>query len=201
MKQAILIIPFLLLVFSASLVGAEGYPWMDHAFPFDFLFGNFIDTHQQTQLQTDGELFGFLYITFTGGVTEDGLPIARHCDENTPPEECVVGWMIRGKRGVARFVFHENDHPLWLVVSRADIPQPGAFSHFHWITNERCPAVHAHELEMLGITTCDGFFLELQAVNTFAFLHANQVIPVVPGLDIATHVNIVGSFPVEKRKH
>lgn len=41
----------------------------------------------------------------------------------------------------------------------------------------------------------DGYFIEFQAIDTFAFLHAGEQIPVVPGIDISTYVNIVGSFP------
>lgn len=57
---------------------AAGYPWKNHAAPYDFLFGNDIDGHQQTRLQQDGSLVGFLYIKFTGVITSDGYPVATH---------------------------------------------------------------------------------------------------------------------------
>ncbi len=168
---------------------AQGIPWRNHAYPYNFLFGNHIDTHQQTGLLKDGTLQGYFYITFTGEFTPDGLPVARHCDASTPPDRCLAGWTLRGKPGSATFVFHEMDHPLWLVDSRADIPQPGAFAHFHWLGMPEMP-----EGLVMG-AKFEGYFLELYAIKSFAFMHDGQLIPVKPGIDIATPVNIVSSFP------
>jgi hypothetical protein len=118
--------------------------WGDHAPPFDFLFGNHIDTHLETKLRNDGDLAGKFFIIFTGEVDPDsGLPIARHPrgamhDEDCAVDDidCVVGWQVRAKPGEAKFLFHSgvngNDHPVW-AVDRVDIPQPGSFTHFHWI--------------------------------------------------------------------
>jgi len=191
MKKTIVCLTFIILFLPGVALSGTiiDYPWRDHAFPFDFQFGNHIDTHQQTRELSNGDLFGFLYITFTGDFTEDGLPIAEHCHEDTPPEECVSGWILRGKPGMATFVFFDGDHPIWLVATRADIPQPGAFAHFHWLGEPETPA---------GLTIGDeyeGYFIELVAIKKFAFSHAGQIIPVSPGIDIATHVNIVASFP------
>lgn len=44
--------------------------------------------------------------------------------------------------------------------------------------------------------TYDGYFLELTAKNTFVFRHGDEEILVTPGIDLATHLNIVSSFPV-----
>jgi hypothetical protein len=170
---------------------AQGVPFRNHAAPFDFTFGNHIDTHQQSMMRPDRDLRGFLYITFTGEVTAEGIRVARHCDESTLPDECVAGWRLRGKSGYATFVFHEMDHPIWLVGSRNDIPQPGAFSYFHWLGDP----THAADLENVTDPLLDGFFLELFAIRTFAFEHGGEQIVVTPGLDIAIHVNIVASFP------
>ena len=178
---------FMLLGASASW--AQGYPWKNHAFPYDFRFENHIDTHQQTRVQQNGDLFGFLYITFTGEITPEGLPVAEHCHADTAPQACEVGWTLRGKPGNATFVFHQNDHPIWLVASRSDIPQPGAYAHFHWLDGP---------MDAEGLSpgqNFPGYFIELQAIRSFAFLHAGERIPVHPGLDISTHVNIVASFP------
>jgi len=165
---------------------AGGAPWRDHAAPYVFLFDNHIDTHQQTMVKPDGSLFGFLYIVYTGEKI-DGIPVAEHCDANTPAKKCVAGWIIRGKPGQATFLYHvADDHPVWLVESRSDIPQPGAYSHFHW-TDEADGLVED--------AIYDGYFLELQATERFYFRHAGEAILVRPGLDTATHVNIVGSFP------
>jgi hypothetical protein len=166
-----------------------GRSWKDHKPPYDFLFGNHIDTHQETRLEKDGDLSGFFYITYTGKFTPDGLPIAKHCDADTPPKKCVAGWILRGERGLAKFVFHSgNDHPIWLV-DRTGIPQPDSYAHFHWLDA-------AEEPSGLRRGICyRGYFLELQAIESFAFEHGNELIPVRPGIDIATHVNIVASFP------
>ena len=41
---------------------AGGYPWDPlHSNPYDFWFGNHIDTHQQSQIKNNGELKGFLW--------------------------------------------------------------------------------------------------------------------------------------------
>ena len=155
----------------------------------DFNFGNHIDTHQKSRLNKRGNLSGFLFITFTGETNEDGIPIATHCNEDTPKEECVAGWRIRGKFGKARFVYHYNDHPIWLVNSRNDIPQPGGYSHFHWLG---LPDM-AKELE--ENEEYNGYFLELRAVRKFVFKHHGTETMVRPGVDLATHLNIITSFP------
>ena len=187
------------LFFTITEAEAGGYPWKDHAKPYDFKFGNHIDTHQQTKIKNNGELFGFLYITFIEDIDgmpeeKDGIPVAEHCDNDTTADECEVGWIIRGKfiEGDNRptFVYHEEDHPTWLVVSRNDIPQPGSFSHFHWLGSPDGGG---------GFTQGDmrdGYFIELQAVDLFYFRHNNEDLLVMPGIDISTHVNIVGSFPL-----
>lgn len=166
-----------------------------------FLFGNHIDTHQSTTID-DNELEGTFNITFTGAINEDGIPVAKHCDINTPPENCVTGWKLKGVAGIATFVYHNNDHPVWLVESRNDIPQPGAYSHFHWITNDsndtreisdlRCNVAKAGMLQR-G-THCPGYFLQLKAVRTFVFKHGNDMVLISKGIDLASHINIVTSL-------
>lgn len=174
----------------------------NHAPPLTFLFGNEIDTHQQTFRTRDGSLFGFLYVTFTGEVTPDGYPVARHCDAQTPPQNCVAGWALRARPGSATFLYQNMDHPVWLT-SRTEIPQPGAFAHFHWITSASTdprpvtdPGCEAQtDAELVPGAVCPGFFIQLVALSSFAFEHEGQRIPVDPGIDIATHVNIVTSVP------
>jgi hypothetical protein len=185
---------------AGSASAADYRPWMNHAAPYGFLFGNHFDTHQQTRLKQHGELVGFLYVTFTGAVSQDGFRVATHQDCNAHP--CAVGWTLLGKPAgeLATFVYHEmHDHHTFLV-DRADIPQPGAYSHFHWLGAD----------PMIQGETKAGYFLELRAVDTFCFVHheaemfnpgltceddSNNGIIVRPGTDIATHVNIVGSYP------
>ncbi len=123
----------------------------DGAPAFDFLFGNHIDTHQQSRLRRNGDLSGVLYVYYTGEIDEvSGLPVARHPRGAMHDEicgvdlDCVVGWRLRGVAGEAKFLYHGgvngNDHPVWLV-DRTAIPQPGAYSHFHWITSDGTEAL------------------------------------------------------------
>lgn len=173
------------------------YPWRNNAAPFNFLFGNHIDTHQQTRQTNDRSLFGFFYIQFTGVVTKDLYRVATHGDCSAATSDCTVGWKLNGKPIRAKFLYQvDEDHPVFLV-KRADIPQPGAFSHFHWL--ESMPAVGA---------VADGYLLQLTAVDKFCFIHhgaesamstrtcrANGGVNVDPGTDIATHLNVVTSAP------
>lgn len=131
------------LVFPLFVGSAAAVEWQDHAPPFDFLFGNEIDDHQETQLGPDGALTGTFYVILTGAIDPaSGLPVARHPRGAAKNEvcgvdvDCVEGWKIRAVPGAAEFLYHSgvngDDHPVWLV-NRVDIPQPGYFSHFHWI--------------------------------------------------------------------
>ena len=120
-----------------------------HDAPYDFFFGNHIDTHQETKLKLKkGEpdsLKGYLYIIDTGKTTDEGLPIYRHPrgagehneECGVDPIDCKVGWKINAVPGVAKFLYHNgvngDDHPVWMV-NRVDIPQKGSYTHFHWIT-------------------------------------------------------------------
>jgi hypothetical protein len=185
----------LLLSGVGTAAATDLYPWRNHAAPFSFLFGNEIDTHQQTRLTRQGNLFGFFYIAFTGVVTKDRYPVATHADCNAA--DCTVGWTLEGRPVAATFLYQvEHDHPVFLV-PRAGIPQPGAFSHFHWLA----------DLPPAG-SAAQGYLLQLQAVDKFCFVHhgaesatsartcgGNGGVNVDPGTDVATHLNIVTSAP------
>lgn len=134
----------------------QGDPWK--VAPFDFLFGNHIDTHIQLELKLKkGEpksLGGSLYIYYTGGIdTASGLPMARHprgmmhnevC--GTSDIVCVAAWKVKGRPGAAKYLYHSgvngNDHPVWMsnraqsssMVPGLVIPSPGGYAHYHWIT-------------------------------------------------------------------
>jgi hypothetical protein len=82
------------------------------------------------------------------------------------------------------------------LVARADIPQPGANAHFHWLR------------QLVFGQAVPGYLLQLTAVDRFCFIHhaaegatpartcrENGGVNVDPGLDIATHLNIVTSRP------
>jgi hypothetical protein len=178
---------FTLVMFSFAQAG--GLTWKDHQAPFDLIFANHIDTHQQTKVLPNDELIGYLYVEFTGEYTDDGFPIAKHTDCNDSLADCTAGWQWRGVPGTATFAYHEmGDHPLWLV-ERDQIPQPGAYSHFHWLGD---PAMASDLMENMSY---DGYFLELKATNNFAFEHGDDLIVVKQGLDLATHLNLVTVFP------
>jgi hypothetical protein len=176
---------------------ADLYPWRDHATPFAFRFGNHIDTHQQTRLMRGGSLHGFFYVRYTGLVTKDRYPVATHADCNAVPD-CTVGWTLKGRPASATFLYEPmHDHPVFLV-ARPDIPQPGGYAHYHWLG----------AMMPMPRQTVDGYLLELTAVDRFCFIHHgaeaatasrpcrdNGGVAVEPGLDIATHLNIVTGAP------
>lgn len=118
-----------------------------------------------------------------------------------------------------------------MLAGRNALPQPGSYTHFHWVsalsTDERavageipmpCDVANASELEgdvvggdlTLGSTTwegaevhvgggaenlvCPGWLLELKAVRSFAFEHGGGVMPVRPGVDNRTHLNVVINY-------
>lgn len=117
-------------------------------------------------------------------------------------------------RGEARYLYHSgvngDDHPVWLT-NRVNIPQPGpGSSHYHWITDNPtvrpattdpragaidplCNVDHAALLTPNSI--CLGWYLQLYAVRRFAFQHGGETIPVEPGIDNATHLNVVTNYP------
>ncbi len=184
-------------------LAASAASWRDHAQPYVFLFGNDIDTHQQTFLQERNELFGFFYIKFTGDVTSDGLRVARHVNCSSEPG-CTAGWQLNGRAATAKYLYHAMpDHPVWLI-ERTLIPQPGYYTHFHWLG--------AHPTKAGEVK--DGFLLELLALDTFCFVlggtaHGRTAsgngscteiggLKVVPGIDTSTHTNIVTSVPSKK---
>jgi hypothetical protein len=120
-----------------------------------------------------------------------------------------------------------NDHGMWMV-NRAEeypsggapvpgmvIPQPFIPSHAHWISlgsddpragsvSAACDKNNAGQLEDEDPTAvnqvCQGWFMELKAVKAFAFEHGGKVIPIYPGEDLRSHLNIVTNYnqtPVE----
>jgi hypothetical protein len=208
---------FILFIWSFAAIAGDF-----HKPPYKFIFGNHIDTHQETRLKKKmGKpvlLSGFFYVIDTGeNDPVSGLPIFRHPrgalegeDCNDVSTGCVVGWLINALPGQAKFLYHEgvngDDHPVWMV-NRVDIPQPGSNTHFHWIgrdsTDPRAPDVpnicdqnNAGQLESAGAADqlCHGWFLEIEAVMEFAFQHGNEVVPVYPGIDNTTHLNLVTNY-------
>lgn len=186
------------LLATTAATAIDLYPWENHAAPYDFLFGNDFDAHQQTHQMHDGSLAGFFYIVITGVTTKDGYRVATHADCNVSTT-CTVGWLLNGQPRNGTFLYQvEPDHPVFLV-NRLEIPVPGGYGHFHWLDGIPSP----------GQTT-SGYLLQLTAMDTFCFMHdetaaagarksktcqGNGGIGVNLGIDIATHLNIVTSFP------
>jgi hypothetical protein len=162
-----------------ALNAATGYAWRYHARPFDFLFDNHFDTHQQTKTMGQGGVQGFFYITFTGNVSPEGAPEAMHGDCNATPDECSVGWMLHGAPTRATLLDKPaGQHPIWCVAEEETLPQKG-YSHFHWLGQP----THAHGL-VIG-QEYDGFMLKLTARDTFFFDHHGGFL-VTPGIDTET---------------
>lgn len=185
-----------------------------------FVFGNHIDTHQSTYLVTKNgapvSLVGSFYIIFTGQTDPvSNLPIARHPRGASQNEtcgvdvDCATGWVINAVPGEGKFLFHTGvngeDHPVWLV-NRIQIPQPGDYTHFHWITSSstdpravdvpaQCDAQDAGNLEGVAEDIiCPGWFLQITATRSFAFQHGNEIVPVRKGRDNATHLNLLTNY-------
>ena len=112
----------------------------------------------------------------------------------------------------AKFLYHEgvndDDHPVWMV-NRVDIPQPGSYTHFHWITttssdqrsgsvSSACDKNSASQFETQSPSavneTCPGWFLQIRAIKKFAFQHGGEIVPVIPGFDNSTHLNLVTNY-------
>ena len=144
-------------IFMSPFASALDRYWNNHAAPFNFLFGNHIDTHQETRLikwgSRKGELKGFFYVFDSGDTLPDGTPVLRHCTkEEHYAAGCVPGWYIRAKPCIeevngceAMMLYHYHDHPVWLLNpevddagglrgSREHIVQPGSYTHMHWLT-------------------------------------------------------------------
>jgi hypothetical protein len=206
MKKLTTLLPTLALSLlgAGSAAAADLIPWQNHNSPYNFLFGNEIDTHQQTRQAKDGSLIGFFYIKFTGVVTADRYRVASHadCRNSTLPRDCTAGWSLDGSPVNATFLYHvEPDHPVFLV-NRQDIPEPGAYAHFHWLDygDDHPPAGVSVPGYLLQLTAKDKFCFfhdgaEAQAATSGKTCRDNGGITVNPGVDIATHLNIVTSAP------
>jgi hypothetical protein len=182
-KVAALFVGLALVVAIPAVAGADGYKWRDHKAPFDFVFGNHMDTHQQAQLTGMDGITGFLYITPSDRTTADGVPIAMHGDCTKNPDGCTVGWEIHGIAGQAEYCGHvHGEHPAWAIDADA-MPSQRGFTHFHWM-NE----TPHHDGLVVG-DTYDGQLLKLTAVETFVFNHHGEFL-VKPGIDFETHANV-----------
>lgn len=186
MKKRILILVFfaILLLGTTTALAGSSYPWRDHAPPFDFLFGNHIDTHQQGKLTGNEDYRGFFYIKYTGTETIEGVPDATHENCANNPGNCIVGWRLKGVPVTAEYLGHPaGEHPSWCV-DPTDLPKETGYSHFHWLN------VSDHASGLTVGNAYDGYLIKLTAIDTFYFEHHGGFL-VTPGLDIETHANVV----------
>lgn len=168
-----------LVVAGAGVSRAQGTPWNDHAVPYSFLFGNEIDTHQQSQMVGKGDLQGFFYIHFTNE-TIDRIPVAVHGQDT-------VGWLLKGTPINATLL---STNPITWCVDPGQIPKSPGFTHFHWVGPQT-------EADLAVGETYEGFLLKLTARTTFYFRHEENGNPVLvtPGIDYASHQNIKVGCP------
>jgi hypothetical protein len=164
------VIVTLLLVATAVFADEGFYPWQDHAAPYDFLFGNLIDNHQQSKLAGRDMLQGFIYIQFTGEEKE-GAPVAVRADCENPELDCRVGWKFKAIPISAELV--STKPRVWLV-DESQLPAGPQYLHFHWsgaeddeVNNPQkpCGLVIGHEY--------DGYLMQRVAVTSFFWLGGN----------------------------
>ena len=160
---------------------AAGYEWHDHDAPFDFIFGNDFDKHQQSTLTGKSGLTGFLYITPTED-ERDGIPIVEHGTST-------VGWGLKGIAIKATYCGQPRDeHPAWVIDPR-EMPRRLGFTHFHWEGDKPSDEEDGDIGEIF-----DGYLLKLTAVDTFWFDHHGKFL-VTPGIDFETHANVFAKCP------
>ncbi len=185
MKRLLIPIMMLLsLVLAATAYATTAYPWSNHAAPYDYLFGNQIDSHQQSQLNDKEQLGGFFYIKYTGSMI-DGVPEAIHADCEKTPDDCTIGWKLKGVAVQATLLEKpDSGHPVWCI-NPDDGPRSPGFSHFHWEGDLDHTAGEEFDNKLY-----DGYLLKLTAVDQFFFQHHGGFL-VTPGIDTETHANIV----------
>lgn len=196
-KRILLLTMFMLLTLGTTAVMAgppeTGYPWREHAMPFDYEFVNLIDNHQQTrQLQND-TLVGFIYIRFTGEEI-DGIPVAVRADCDDPTLDCRVGWVVDGVRMQATLV---QKGPRKWKVNAASLPVEPGYTHFHWEGSPPKPCGLVLDDGETDPVWYDGYLLKRTAVEQFYWFggsgneeHNGRL--VIPGVD--PHSNIVTSW-------
>ena len=183
-QRGVVVLGVVAVMFAAVAANAtEAYPWKDHAAPFDFQFGNHIDTHQQS-LTENKMLEGFFYIRFTGG-EQSGLPVAEHGNCAAPQVDCEVGWVWHGVTWRAEYCGHPGGggHPTWAIAG-ADKYIKRGYSHFHWLNGSD----HAGGL-IVG-EEYDGYLLRLTAIDSFWFAHHGGF-AISPGIERESHANLI----------
>ena len=194
----------LVLLMSISLSGVSaakadgiGRTWKNHAAPYDFMFENLIDTHQQMKLRSDGTLHGWIYIQVVeeeNPYAPAGVPIARRADCTNPALDCRVGWEVIGIP-VKGAMLVQRGPRLW-DFNEGALPDDITFTHFHWTmgSNDKNPKKPCGLVLYDEVTavTYSGYLFQRTAVTTFYWLGGNPEKEkgrlVTPGVDL--HSNI-----------
>jgi hypothetical protein len=169
LKKSVIILTVLvtLLLAGTAVFADEGfYPWQGHAAPFDFLFGNLIDNHQQSKQARKGMLQGFIYIQFTEE-EKDGVPVAVRADCENSELDCRVGWKFKAIPISATLV--STKPRVWLV-DKDQLPPGSQYLHFHWSDDEDNPQKPCG-LQM--DKEYDGYLMQRVAVTSFFWLGGN----------------------------
>jgi hypothetical protein len=175
----------ILIPFRSNALAASGssYPWRDHAAPYTYLFGNHIDSHQQSETIDGGQIQGYLYIHYTGQ-TINGIPVAEHTDCSMDPTSCIVGWQIQGVSARATAVSMDSMGMAQFCASAFTLRSLNGYSHFHWIGDPMM------DMDIQIGQAYTGYLLKLTARTTFYFNHHDSMVLVTPGVDTVSHANV-----------
>lgn len=156
----------ILLIVSVSIVSADetdldgDYLWNHHQAPFDYTFGNMIDSHQRSNVNNnETKISGFIYIHDIENDYDEGIPTTEKAHCNT--QSCMVGWVIKGIKIEATLV--SKGPRIWLV-NEDDLPKEPGYTHFHWIGLPKSP----HDLQLGEIY--EGFLMKRIAPAPFFWL-------------------------------
>ncbi len=168
---------------SARAASGSSYPWNDHAAPYTYLFGNHIDTHQQSQFMDGGQIQGYLYIRYTGQ-TINGVPVAEHSDCSMDPSSCLVGWQIQGVSAQATAVSFDSMGMAQFCASASTLRNISGYTHFHWIGDPMM------DMDIQLNQPYTGYLLKLTARSTFYFNHHGSMFLVTPGVYTVSHAKV-----------
>jgi hypothetical protein len=170
-------LPFLIGSGYSVDAAAQGLPWTNHAAPFDFLFGNHKDQHQQSKTvpasspdssigeasSGSSKLIGFLYIAYTDSTGD--VPEAQHvaCGAEVV---CRVGWLMHGVNAQATLVTKGQGRPQYCVDATFQPLLDQGFTHFHWV-KEHGTCLREGEVN-------SGYLIRLTALDRFEFFHSGN---------------------------
>jgi hypothetical protein len=182
MKKSVLFLGIIAIWIVSSAAAQLALPWKDHAAPFSFLFGNEIDTHQQSVIASSKQIQGYLYIRYTGE-TIDGIPVAEHTNCSMMAQECRGGWKFAGSLTDGVYNGHNMDNHMPQFCLSPDQVKSG-YTHFHWLGDPMM------DMGLVVGQSYPGYMMKLVAVDTFYFRHHEALTLVKAGPDTISHLNI-----------